>query len=41
MYEFDVCIPGNSSLIIYVWDHDALTRDTLIGTAIIDIENKF
>ena len=41
MYDFEGHFPGSSPLKIQVWDYDAIFGDELIGTSILDLEDRF
>ncbi|KAJ5071996.1 c2 calcium-dependent membrane targeting [Anaeramoeba ignava] len=40
-YELPCVIPGNSDLTISVFDRDTVSSDELIGTTVVDLENRF
>jgi hypothetical protein len=41
MYEFDAEFPGAAPLVIKAYDYDDLFGDDLIGTTIIDLDDRF
>jgi hypothetical protein len=41
MYEFDVEFPGAPNLVIKAYDYDDLFGDDLIGTTVIDLDDRF
>ena len=40
MFEISTTLPGPSLLTVEVWDHDTLSSDDLIGTTVIDLEDR-
>jgi hypothetical protein len=41
LYEFEGHFPGSSVLKIEVWDYDMIFGDELIGTSIMDLEDRY
>lgn len=41
MYDFEAHFPGSSPLSIECWDYDAIFGDELIGTSILDLEDRY
>ena len=41
MYDFEGLFPGSSPLKIQVWDYDAIFGDELIGTSMLDLEDRY
>jgi hypothetical protein len=41
MYDFEAYFPGSSPLTIEVWDYDAIFGDEIIGTSILDLEDRY
>lgn len=40
MFELTTTLPGPSELDIEVWDYDSLSKDDLIGSTRIDLEDR-
>lgn len=40
-YDFEGMFPGSSPVKIEAWDYDAIFGDELIGTTILDVEDRF
>jgi len=40
LFEFDVAFPMSSWLEIQIWDYDLTSSDDLIGSTLIDLENR-
>lgn len=40
-YDFEAIFPGSSPLNIDVWDYDAIFGDELIGTSVLDLEDRY
>ena len=41
VYDFYGTFPGSTSMKIQIWDYDAIFGDELIGTTLIDLEDRF
>ena len=41
MYDFEGHFPGSSPLIIECWDYDMVFGDELIGTSVLDLEDRY
>lgn len=41
MYQFEGIFPGSSPLTISVWDYDMVFGDELVGTTMVDLEDRY
>lgn len=41
MFEFKICLPGESNLKISLWDYDELSTDDFLCETNIDLEDRF
>jgi hypothetical protein len=40
-YDFEGTFPGSSPLQVDVWDYDEIFGDDLIGTTLVDLEDRY
>lgn len=40
-YDFEALFPGSSPMTIQVWDYDMIFGDELVGTSIMDLEDRY
>lgn len=40
-YDFEAYFPGSSPLTIEVWDYDAIFGDELVGSSVLDLEDRY
>ena len=41
MFEFDIHLPRESQMKIFVYDHDLIGADDVVGSTTIDLEDRY